>query len=41
MKLTTMSTRPPKYPASTPSVVPITPEMSIADRPMMSEMWAP
>ena len=40
-KFATMSTRPPKKPASTPSTVPMTPEISIAENPMTREMRAP
>ena len=40
-KFATMSTRPPKNPASTPSTVPMIPEMSIAESPMRREMRAP
>ena len=40
-KFATMSTRPPKNPASTPSTVPMTPEISIAESPMTREMRAP
>ena len=41
MKFATMSTRPPKYPATTPIVVPITPEISMAETPIIREMRAP
>ena len=40
-KLTTMSTRPPKYPATMPSRVPMTPEISMAEKPISSEICAP
>ena len=41
MKFTARSTRPPKYPAVTPSVVPIAPAVSMTNTPMISEMRAP
>ena len=40
-KFATMSTRPPKNPASTPTTVPRIPEISIAENPMTREMRAP
>ncbi len=41
MKLITMSTLPPKYPAHTPRVVPMTPEISMAEKPIINDIRAP
>ncbi len=41
IKVITMSTRPPKYPATTPKAVPMTPEMRATQKPMRSEICAP
>ena len=40
-KLMIMSVRPPKYPAATPRVVPISPDINIAEMPISNEMRAP
>ncbi len=41
MKVTTMSTRPPKYPAATPRTVPMSPEIKAAPTPINSDILAP
>ena len=41
MNITTSSTRPPKKPPTTPSVVPIAPEVTTARTPISMEMRAP